>query len=59
MRNKFAGKCYVCGESVKVGAGHFERKKGGWRVRHEYCHYTINSPRKLIIKKAGVNKLRG
>lgn len=34
MRNKFEGKCYVCGRVVRVGTGHFERHQGGWRVKH-------------------------
>lgn len=35
MRNKYPGRCYVCGETVQPGDGHFERDgKGGWRVRH-------------------------
>lgn len=34
MRNKFTGKCYVCGETVEIGKGHFERYKNGWRVQH-------------------------
>ena len=40
MRNKFPGKCYICGKEVKPGEGHFERmklkngKSGYWRVQH-------------------------
>lgn len=34
MRNKYAGKCYKCGEQVEVGTGHFERHAGVWRTQH-------------------------
>lgn len=34
MRNKHAGTCYRCGKTVEAGTGHFERRKGGWRVHH-------------------------
>jgi len=37
MRNKFAGPCYRCGETVKAGEGHFERTAGGWRTIHAQC----------------------
>ncbi len=40
MRNRFAGKCYRCGQLVEAGAGHFERHKGGWRVQHASCAIT-------------------
>lgn len=33
-RNKFEGKCYLCGKTVEAGTGHFERHRGGWRVKH-------------------------
>lgn len=33
MRNKYPGKCYVCGKWVEKGQGHFERYKGSWRVQ--------------------------
>ena len=34
MRNKWSGKCYVCGLVVEPGTGHFERHNGGWRLKH-------------------------
>lgn len=34
MRNKYIGDCYVCGRPVEPGTGHFERHRGGWRVKH-------------------------
>lgn len=37
MRNKFPGTCYRCGERVEIGAGHFERRPGGWRTQHASC----------------------
>lgn len=37
MRNKYPGKCYVCGKWVEKGQGHFERYRGGWRVQCA-CH---------------------
>jgi hypothetical protein len=37
MRNKYAGTCYRCGETVAPGKGHFERHQGGWRTQHANC----------------------
>lgn len=37
MRNRYPGQCYRCGQTVEAGAGHFERKPGGWRVQHAEC----------------------
>jgi hypothetical protein len=41
MRNQFSGTCYRCGETVAVGAGHFERNYTGsgprWRTQHADC----------------------
>lgn len=34
MRNRFAGKCWVCGQEVKVGEGYFQRTKGKWLTKH-------------------------
>jgi hypothetical protein len=34
MRNKHGGACYRCGRWVAPGTGHFERRRGGWRVQH-------------------------
>lgn len=41
VRNKFAGKCIACGESVPAGAGHPERKSGRWAVR---CLKCVDKP---------------
>lgn len=32
-RNRYPGYCYCCGAYVPTGYGHFERHKGGWRVK--------------------------
>ena len=37
MRNRFAGICYRCGETVEPGDGHFERWRSGWRTQHAIC----------------------
>lgn len=37
MRNKYAGPCYRCGQTVAPMAGHFERHEGKWRVQHAGC----------------------
>ena len=37
MRNKYAGPCYRCGQTVAPGDGHFERHNGGWRTQHADC----------------------
>lgn len=42
MRNRFEGICYRCGEIVKVGEGHFEKRvEDGpglrWRTQHAEC----------------------
>lgn len=37
MRNKYPGYCYRCGEYVEKGKGHFERKKGYWKIQHADC----------------------
>ena len=34
MRNRYEGSCYLCNHLVEPNAGHFERHKGSWRVRH-------------------------
>lgn len=36
-RNRFAGPCKDCGETVAVGAGYFERNGGRFLVRHVRC----------------------
>lgn len=32
--NKYPGVCYLCNLYVGVGEGRFEKKLGGWRVKH-------------------------
>lgn len=36
-RNRYPGYCYCCGAYVPTGYGHFERHKGGWRVKCVKC----------------------
>lgn len=36
-RNRYPGYCYCCGAYVPTGYGHFERYKGGWRVKCVKC----------------------
>ena len=36
-RNRYPGTCYCCGEKVPTGYGHFERYKGGWRIKCVKC----------------------
>ena len=36
-RNKYPGTCYACGKHASVGYGHFERHKGGWRIKCVQC----------------------
>lgn len=33
-RNKYEGRCYVCGGKVEPETGHYERYRGSWRVKH-------------------------
>lgn len=36
-RNKYAGICYCCNTYTPPGFGHFERHKGGWRIKCVKC----------------------
>lgn len=36
-RNMYPGRCYKCGAYVPTGYGHFERFRGGWRVKCVKC----------------------
>ena len=36
-RNMYPGTCYKCGSYVPTGYGHFERYRGGWRVKCVKC----------------------
>lgn len=64
MRNQYAGTCYRCGETVSVGAGHFERHRGGWRVQHASCarayrHTEVgNAPEDLAHKAREAERRR-
>ncbi len=35
-RNKYKGKCYICGNAVEVGEGYFEyqKNKHSWVTKH-------------------------
>ena len=46
MRNKYPGICYSCGKKVEKGQGHFERYRGGWRVKYVKC--AIENQKRLI-----------
>ena len=37
MRNRYPGTCYLFGLYVEKGAGHFERRPGGWLICHADC----------------------
>lgn len=49
-RNKYPGVCYCCGTYTPPGYGHFERYRGGWRVKCVKCA----SGRVLTDKDSGV-----
>jgi hypothetical protein len=34
MRNKYKGRCWVCGETVEVGQGYFLKTGGKWITKH-------------------------
>lgn len=44
MRNKYAGKCFICGANVPVGAGFFQRHFGKWVCRCQSCVGKGNTP---------------
>jgi hypothetical protein len=44
MRNKFRGKCFMCGKEVPVGWGFFQRQFGVWVVRCVKCVGKGNKP---------------
>ena len=50
MRNKYKGQCYVCGKTVEVGTGFFERFMGKFRVKHEYCKTTFEHSYQYLKK---------
>lgn len=45
MRNKYQGKCEICGKLVKPGEGHFERRKGHFVVKHAECVLELRAAR--------------
>lgn len=47
MRNRFKGKCYVCGKIVEVGQGFFQRYKGSWLTKHDGCKNLYQPNQKL------------
>ena len=56
VRNKYSGKCYQCGDTVKVGDGYFQRYKGGWRVHHVSCCHKARDEKAQQIPTDGVQK---
>lgn len=51
MRNKFAGPCYFCGHTVKVGEGHFEKVRNGqhkWRTIHADCVFKQRAEKEKL-----------
>lgn len=57
MRNKYGGTCYECGHYVEPGKGHFERHRGGWRVKHVSCTLIKRDGRNPRIAKIIENKI--
>jgi hypothetical protein len=49
MRNKYAGTCYRCGQTVAPGDGHFERHNGGWRTQHADCAIEHRSTNRAAL----------
>jgi hypothetical protein len=41
MRNKFAGKCYMCKFEVAPGEGHFEKVNDRWATIHAECVFVL------------------
>lgn len=53
-RNKYPGYCYACGNYTDVGFGHFERCKGGWRIKCVKCasgRIVKNTDREVIRER--------
>jgi hypothetical protein len=50
VRNKYAGTCYRCGETVAPGAGHFERNAGRWRTIHAHCVFLQRQEKARAIE---------
>ena len=53
-RNMYPGYCYCCGTYTPPGYGHFERYRGGWRIKCVKCA----SGRILTDNDAGVKKMK-
>jgi len=57
----YEGICYVCGKTVEIDNGYFERDgKGGWQTRHTYCfkeknpaHQDSNREETELVKGTG------
>lgn len=65
MRNKYAGTCYRCGQTVEPGLGHFERWPGhGWRTQHADCALwfrgrpVVHVVQLTEVERAQFNKFR-
>ena len=62
MRNKYAGKCLLCGKHVPPDFGHFERHMGRWYVRCSQCvgtgvpHHLVYVPKKQLDKIKKIDK---
>jgi hypothetical protein len=60
-RNRYDGTCYVCGQYVPVGYGHFERHKGHWRIKCVKCAsgriVTDDDP--CVIRARELAKIKG
>lgn len=64
-RNKYPGRCYVCGTWVEPGYGHFERVRGyspggHWRVKCVKCAsgrvLTEDDPGVIWAKRAAAEE---
>ena len=49
-RNRYPGYCYCCGDYVPTGYGHFERHKGGWRVKEVKRAIMLRDKQKEVRK---------
>lgn len=59
MRNRFAGPCYYCGETVQVNAGHFEKVRNGrykWRTIHAECVFKQRAEKEKLREQENSNK---
>lgn len=51
-RNKYPGYCYCCGKWIEPGFGHFERCRGGWRIKCVKCASgrTVRETDREVVK---------